>query len=135
MLLKIYQKREEYQGMVVSLRPGMVKDRDQVLRELVDIQYTRNEMDMHRGCFRVHGDVIEVYPAQGGDYFIRIEFFGDEIDRIAEVEPLSGRVHAVLSHIAIFPWDSSMMIRKSSGKKSIRVRGGAPSGMAFKCLE
>ncbi len=94
---------EEYQGMVVSLRPGMVKDRDQVLRELVDIQYTRNEMDMHRGCFRVHGDVIEVYPAQGGDYFIRIEFFGDEIDRIAEVEPLSGRVHAALSHIAIFP--------------------------------
>ncbi len=94
---------EEYQGMVVSLRPGMVKDRDQVLRELVDIQYTRNDMDMHRGCFRVRGDVIEVYPAQGGDYFIRIEFFGDEIDRIAEVEPLSGRVHAALSHIAIFP--------------------------------
>ena len=94
---------DEYKDMIVSLRPGMVKDRDQVLRELVDIQYTRNEMDMHRGCFRVHGDVIEVYPAQGGDYFIRIEFFGDEIDRIAEGEPLSGRVHAVLNHIAIFP--------------------------------
>ncbi|MCI9336344.1 MAG: excinuclease ABC subunit UvrB [Lachnospiraceae bacterium] len=94
---------DEYQDMIVSLRPGMIKDRDQVLRELVDIQYTRNEMDMHRGCFRVHGDVIEVYPAQGGDYFIRIEFFGDEIDRIAEVEPLSGRVHASLNHIAIFP--------------------------------
>ncbi len=94
---------DEYKDMIVSLRPGMIKDRDQVLRELVDIQYTRNEMDMHRGCFRVHGDVIEVYPAQGGDYFIRIEFFGDEIDRIAEVEPLSGRVHAVLNHIAIFP--------------------------------
>ena len=94
---------DEYKDMIVSLRPGMVKDRDQVLREMVDIQYTRNEMDMHRGCFRVHGDVIEVYPAQGGDYFIRIEFFGDEIDRIAEVEPLSGRVHAVLNHIAIFP--------------------------------
>ena len=94
---------DEYKDMIVSLRPGMVKDRDQVLRELVDIQYTRNEMDMHRGCFRVHGDVIEVYPAQGGDYFIRIEFFGDEIDRIAEVEPLSGRVHAVLNHIALFP--------------------------------
>ncbi|MCI8798863.1 MAG: excinuclease ABC subunit UvrB, partial [Lachnospiraceae bacterium] len=94
---------DEYKDMIVSLRPGMVKDRDQVLRELVDIQYTRNEMDMHRGCFRVHGDVIEVYPAQGGDYFIRIEFFGDEIDRIVEVEPLSGRVHAVLNHIAIFP--------------------------------
>ena len=94
---------DEYQDMVVSLRPGMIKDRDQVLRELVDIQYTRNDMDMQRGCFRVHGDVIEVYPAQGGDYFIRIEFFGDEIDRIAEVEPLSGKVHAALNHIAIFP--------------------------------
>ena len=94
---------DEYQDMVVSLRPGMVKDRDQVLRELVDIQYTRNETDLQRGCFRVHGDVIEVYPAQGGDYFIRVEFFGDEIDRIAEVEPLSGRIHASLNHVAIFP--------------------------------
>ncbi len=94
---------DEYQDMVVSLRPGMVKDRDQVLRELVDIQYTRNETDLQRGCFRVHGDVIEVYPAQGGDYFIRIEFFGDEIDRIAEVEPFSGRIHASLNHVAIFP--------------------------------
>lgn len=94
---------DEYQDMVVSLRPGMIKDRDQVLRELVDIQYTRNEIDMQRGCFRVHGDVVEVYPAQGGDYFIRIEFFGDEIDRITEVEPLSGKVHAELKHIAVFP--------------------------------
>jgi excinuclease ABC subunit B len=94
---------DEYRDMVVSLRPGMVKDRDQVLRELVDIQYNRNELDLQRGCFRVHGDVIEVYPAQGGDYLIRVEFFGDEIDRITEVEPLSGRVHAELSHIAVFP--------------------------------
>ncbi len=94
---------DEYQDMVVSLRPGMVKDRDQVLRELVDIQYTRNEIDLQRGCFRVRGDVIEVYPAQGGDYLIRVEFFGDEIDRIAEVEPLSGRIHSALNHIAIFP--------------------------------
>ena len=94
---------DEYQDMIVSLRPGMTKDRDQVLRELVDIQYNRNEMDLQRGCFRVHGDVVEVYPAQGGDYLIRIEFFGDEIDRIAEVEPLSGRIHAELNHIAIFP--------------------------------
>lgn len=94
---------EEFQGMSVSLRPGMTKDRDQVLRELVDIQYTRNEMDMQRGCFRVHGDVVEVNPAQGGDYYIRIEFFGDEIDRICQVEPLSGRVHATLNHIIIYP--------------------------------
>ena len=94
---------EEFQGMSVSLRPGMTKDRDQVLRELVDIQYNRNDMDLQRGCFRVHGDVVEICPAQGGDYFIRIEFFGDEIDRICEVEPLSGRIHATLNHIIIYP--------------------------------
>ncbi len=94
---------DEYQDMVVSLRPGMEKDRDKVLRELVDIQYTRNDLDMQRGTFRVRGDVLEVYPAEGGDYLIRIEFFGDEIDRIAQVEPLTGKVHATLNHVAIFP--------------------------------
>ncbi len=94
---------DEYKDMIVSLRPGMIKDRDQVLRELVDIQYTRNDIDMQRGSFRVRGDVLEVYPAEGGDYLIRIEFFGDEIDRIAQVDPLTGKVHASLSHIAIFP--------------------------------
>lgn len=94
---------DDYQEMIVSLRPGMIKDRDQVLRELVDIQYDRNDMDIQRGTFRVRGDVIEIYPAQGGDYLIRVEFFGDEIDRIAEVEPLSGQVHCLLNHIAIFP--------------------------------
>lgn len=94
---------DEYQDMVVSLRPGMEKDRDEVLRELVDMQYMRNDLDLERGTFRVRGDVLEVYPAEGGDYFIRIEFFGDEIDRIAQVEPLSGKVHATLQHVAIFP--------------------------------
>ncbi len=94
---------EEFQGMSVSLRPGMVKDRDQVIRELIDIQYDRNDMDLGRGCFRVRGDVVEVYPAQGGDYLIRIEFFGDEIDRIAQTDPLSGQVHALLEHIMIYP--------------------------------
>ncbi len=94
---------DDYQEMIVSLRPGMVKDRDQVIRELIDIQYDRNDMDLDRGCFRVRGDVVEVYPAQGGDYLIRIEFFGDEIDRIAETDPLTGQVHATLEHIAIFP--------------------------------
>jgi len=94
---------DEYQDMVVSLRPGMTKDRDQVLRELVDIQYERNDLDLERGTFRVRGDVLEVYPAEGGDYFIRIEFFGDEIDRIAQIEPLSGKIHATLQHVAIFP--------------------------------
>lgn len=94
---------DDYQEMIVSLRPGMMKDRDQVIRELIDIQYDRNDMDLDRGCFRVRGDVVEVYPAQGGDYLIRIEFFGDEIDRIAETDPLTGQVHASLEHIAIFP--------------------------------
>lgn len=94
---------KEYQDMIVSLRPGMQKDRDQVLRELINIQYDRNDMDMDRGRFRVRGDVVEVYPAQGGDYLLRIEFFGDEIERIAEVDPLTGQLHAVLEHIAIFP--------------------------------
>ena len=94
---------DEYQDMVVSLRPGMRKDRDQVLRELVTMQYVRNDLDLERGSFRVRGDVLEVYPAEGGDYLIRIEFFGDEIDRIAQVEPLSGKAHATLQHVAIFP--------------------------------
>lgn len=94
---------EDYQDMIVSLRPGMVKDRDEVIRELIDIQYDRNDMEVNRGCFRVRGDVLEIFPAQGGDYLIRVEFFGDEIDRIVEADPLTGQVHASLEHIAIFP--------------------------------
>ena len=94
---------DDYQEMIVSLRPGMTKDRDDVIRELIDIQYNRNDMEMERCNFRVRGDVVEIYPAQGGDYLIRIEFFGDEIDRIAEVDFLTGKVHAYLDHIAIFP--------------------------------
>lgn len=94
---------DDYTEMIVSLRPGMTKDRDQVIRELIDIQYNRNDMDLGRSCFRVRGDVLEVYPAEGGDYLIRVEFFGDEIERIAQVDPLTGQVHATLEHVAIFP--------------------------------
>ena len=94
---------DEYKDMIVSLRPGMVKERDEILRELINIQYDRNDMDLSRGCFRVRGDCVEIYPAQGGDYLIRVEFFGDEIDRIAEVDPLTGQLHSILEHIAIFP--------------------------------
>ena len=94
---------DEFSGMSVSLRPGMNKDRDDVLRALVAIQYDRNDMDLNRGCFRVRGDVIEINPAQGGENLIRVEFFGDEIDRIAEVDPLNGQVKATLEHIIIFP--------------------------------
>ena len=94
---------DEFHDLTVSLRPGMVKDRDQVLRELIDIQYERNDIDLDRGCFRVHGDTVEIMPAQGGDYLIRVEFFGDEIDRICEADPLTGQLHATLEHVSIFP--------------------------------
>ncbi len=93
----------DYQNMVVSLRPGMVKDRDEVLRELVDIQYTRNDMDFKRGTFRVRGDVVEVIEASASDTAIRIEFFGDEIDRICEIDVLTGEIKGILEHTAIFP--------------------------------
>ncbi len=94
---------DDYQEMLVSLRPGMNKDRDEVIKELIQIQYDRNDMEISRGNFRVRGDVLEIYPAEGGDFLIRVEFFGDEIDRIAEVDPLLGTVHATLEHITIFP--------------------------------
>ncbi|MBR4964969.1 MAG: excinuclease ABC subunit UvrB [Lachnospiraceae bacterium] len=94
---------DDYMGMVVSLRPGMQKDRDEVIRELVQIQYDRNDMDLNRGSFRVRGDVVEIAPAQGDNYVIRVEFFGDEIDRISEVDPLTGIMQTLLEHVAIFP--------------------------------
>ncbi len=94
---------EEYAGMSMSLRPGMTKDRDEVIRGLIEMQYDRNDMDLGRCCFRVRGDVVEICPAQGGDYLIRVEFFGDEIDRITEADPLTGQVHAVMEHVMIFP--------------------------------
>ena len=94
---------DDYMEMLVSLRPGMNKDRDEVIRELISIQYERHDLDLQRSCFRVRGDTLEIYPAEGGEFLIRVEFFGDEIDRICEVDPLLGNVHAELSHITIFP--------------------------------
>ena len=93
----------DYKNMMISLRPGMIKDRDQVIRELIDIQYDRNEMDFKRGTFRVRGDVVEIIPANFSDLAIRVEFFGDEIDRITEVDVLTGEIKSRLEHIAIFP--------------------------------
>ena len=93
----------DYQEMVLSLRPGMIKDRDEVLRKLVDIQYNRNDMDFKRGTFRVRGDVLEIFPVTSSDNAIRIEFFGDEVDRITEIDTLTGEVKSRLEHIAIFP--------------------------------
>ncbi len=93
----------DYQDMVLSLRPGMVKDRDEILRKLIDIQYTRNDMDFKRGTFRVRGDVVEIFPASSADVAIRIEFFGDEVERILEIDVLTGELKGSLEHIAIFP--------------------------------
>ncbi len=93
----------DYKNMVISLRPGMEKDRDEVIHKLIDIQYTRNDMDFKRGSFRVRGDVLEIFPAYSGDTAYRVEFFGDEVDRISEVDALTGEVKCQLGHIAIYP--------------------------------
>ena len=93
----------DYKEMVVSLRPGMEKERDDVVRKLIDIQYERNDMDFKRGTFRVHGDVVEIYPAAAEGEAVRVEFFGDEVDRITSFDPLTGEIKARLEHIAIFP--------------------------------
>ena len=93
----------DYKDMVISLRPGMRKDRDEVIRKLIAIQYTRNDMDLHRGTFRVRGDVIELITAGTGETAVRIEFFGDEVDRITQIDTLTGEIRARLDHIPIFP--------------------------------
>ena len=94
---------DEYQGMMLSLRPGMIKERDDVIRTLIEMQYDRNDMELERGRFRVHGDVLDINPAQGGEFLIRVEFFGDEIDRITEIDSVTQRTHASLEHVTIFP--------------------------------
>lgn len=94
---------KNFEKMMVSLRPGMEKDRDEVLRQLIDIQYERNDMDFKRGTFRVRGDVLEIIPANEAETAIRVEFFGDEIDRITQIDVLTGEIKGELEHVAIFP--------------------------------
>ena len=94
---------KDYERMIISLRPGMEKDRDQVIRELVDIHYDRNDMDFHRGTFRVRGDVLEIIPVEESDTAVRVEFFGDEIDRITQIDVLTGEIKAELRYVAIAP--------------------------------
>ena len=94
---------DDYMGMVLSLRPGMQKDRDDVIRGLVAMQYDRNDMDLNRGTFRVHGDTLEIAPAENTKVVYRVEFFGDEIDRISEIDPVTGKVNCILNHVAVFP--------------------------------
>lgn len=111
---------ENFEKMMVSLRPGMEKDRDEVLRQLIDIQYDRNEMDFKRGTFRVHGDVVEVIPANEADMAVRIEFFGDEIDRITKVDVLTGEIKSELSHVAIFP-ASHYVVGKEDLERAVKA--------------
>lgn len=103
----------DYQEMVISLRPGMIKDRDEVIAKLIEIQYDRNDMDFKRGTFRVRGDVLEIFPAISADYAIRAEFFGDEIERITEIDLLTGEIKSELSHIAIFPASHYVVSKES----------------------
>lgn len=109
----------DYQEMVISLRPGMIKDRDETIRKLIDIQYTRNDMDFKRGSFRVRGDVLEIFPSAATDTAVRVEFFGDEVDRISEFDPLTGEVKAFLKHTAIFP-ASHYVVPKEQMERAIR---------------
>ncbi len=94
---------EDYRSMVISLRPGMQMERDELLHKLVDRQYDRNDINFVRGKFRVRGDVVEIFPAGSGETAIRVEFFGDEVDRISEINPLTGEIKAVMSHVMIYP--------------------------------
>lgn len=121
----------DYQNMVVSLRPGMERDRDDVIRQLVDLQYTRNDMDFRRGTFRVRGDVLEIFPASSGDCAVRVEFFGDEVDRITEIDTLTGEIKAELKHTAIFPASHYVVPRDKLVKAAENIRAEAKERVAY----
>lgn len=108
----------DYQNMVISLRPGMEKDRDDVIRKLIDIQYVRSDTDFKRGTFRVRGDVLEVYPSASSGDAVRVEFFGDEVDRIAQIDSLTGEVKLELDHIAISQ-TPIMLLRKKKWNRRL----------------
>ena len=112
---------QEFQDMMISLRPGITKDRDEVIRELIDIQYTRNEMDFHRSTFRVRGDTLEIFPANSSDTAVRVEFFGDEIDRISEIDVLTGEIKCQLAHIGIFPASHYVVPAEQIQKAAIAI--------------
>ena len=121
----------DYQNMVVSLRPGMERDRDDVIRQLVDLQYTRNDMDFKRGTFRVRGDVLEIFPASSGDCAVRVDFFGDEVDRITEIDTLTGEIKAELKHTAIFPASHYVVPRDKLVKAAENIRAEAKERVAY----
>lgn len=110
----------DYQEMVISLRPGMIKDRDEVVAKLIEIQYDRNDIDFKRGTFRVRGDVLEIFPAISEEYAIRVEFFGDEVERITEIDVLTGEIKNILNHVAIFP-ASHYVVSKESMERATKA--------------
>lgn len=112
---------DDYQNMMVSLRPGDEKDRDEVIRQLVDMQYMRNDMDFTRGTFRVRGDVLEIIPADTSDYAYRVEFFGDEIDRITELDALTMEVRCEMNHVAIFPASHYVVPQDKINKACVEI--------------
>ena len=111
----------DYQNMMVSLRPGMERDRDDVIRQLIDIQYMRNDMDFHRGTFCVRGDVLEIFPANNTDTAVRVEFFGDEIDRITEIDVLTGEIKSRLEHCAIFPASHYVVPQEKINQATVEI--------------
>ena len=121
----------DYENMVVSLRPGMERDRDEIIRKLVDNQYTRNDMDFKRGSFRVRGDVLEIFPAASTDRAVRVEFFGDEIDRLTEIDVLTGEKKAELSHIAIFPASHYVVPREKMIEAAANIRQEMEERVAY----
>lgn len=121
----------DYQSMVVSLRPGMERDRDDVIRKLIDLQYTRNDMDFKRGTFRVRGDVLEIFPASNDDRAVRVEFFGDEVDRITEIDTLTGEIKAELKHTAIFPASHYVVPHDKLVKAAENIRAEAKERVAY----
>lgn len=121
----------DYQNMVVSLRPGMEKDRDDVIRQLIDLQYTRNDMDFKRGTFRVRGDVLEIFPASSDDRAVRVEFFGDEVDRITEIDTLTGEIKAELKHTAIFPASHYVVPHDKLVKAAEAIKAEAKERVAY----
>lgn len=111
----------DYENLVVSLRPGMIKDRDQIMRKLVDIQYVRNDINFERGTFRVRGDVLEIFPASSSENTLRVEFFGDEIDRITEVNHITGEVVGYRNHVSIFPASHFATTSEKVEKAIVRI--------------
>ena len=121
----------DYKKMVVSLRPGMEIDRDEVIHKLIAMQYERNEMDFKRTTFRVRGDVLEIFPAASDDVAVRVEFFGDEVDRIAEFDPLTGEVHSYLNHVAIFPASHYVVPQEQMNRAIIAIEKELEQQVAY----